>query len=117
MILGCVNLIQEGESILFYRYDRKLNGYMIAGMFIASTLEAKLNFAKIWKYFVSEIVRKGDIYCSILPGANNTMFDNYLDYYDTVDGLKIYKVDNVFKNKYSNYSKAAERKTLRENRS
>ena len=109
MIFAHTSLIQEGESALFYRFNRPLNGYMIAGLFIAPNMEAKLNFAKVWKYFVSEIVQADDIYCSIPVGVTSSMFDNYLDYHDTIDGLKIYKVDNFLKKQYSNYDKQRER--------
>ena len=37
------------------------------------------------------------------------MFENYLDYHDTIDGFKIYRVDNFLKKKYSNYDKHKER--------
>mgnify|MGYP003152489153 CR=1 FL=1 len=109
MIFAHTSLIQEGESALFYRFNRPLNGYMIAGLFIAPNMEAKLNFAKVWKYFVSEIVQADDIYCSIPLGVTSSMFDNYLDYHDTIDGLKIYKVDNFLKSEYSTYDKQRER--------
>ena len=108
MIFTHVSLVQEGESALFYRFDRSLNGYMIAGVFVAPNIEAKLNFAKVWKYFVSEIVQKDDIYCSVPLGVNNSLFENYLKYYDTIDGLKIYKVDNYLKTQYSSYDKHKE---------
>ena len=65
MLFTHTSLVQEGEAALFYRFDRKLNGYMIAGVFINDTVEAKLNFAKIWTNFVSEVVQADDIYCSI----------------------------------------------------
>ena len=109
MIFAHTSLIQEGESALFYRFNRPLNGYMIAGLFIAPNMEAKLNFAKVWKYFVSEIVQGDDIYCSVPLGVTSSMFDNYLDYHDTINGLKIYKVDNFLKSEYSNYDKHIER--------
>jgi hypothetical protein len=109
MIFAHTSIIQEGESALFYRFNRPLNGYMIAGMFIAPNVTAKLNFAKVWKYFVSEIVQADDIYCSVPLGVTNAMFDNYLDYYDTIEGLKIYKVDNFLKKQYSDYDKHKER--------
>ena len=50
MIFTHASMIQEGESALFYRFDRSLNGYMIAGVFIAPNMTAKLNFVKVWKY-------------------------------------------------------------------
>ncbi len=108
MIFAHTSLIQEGEAILFYRYSRLLNGYMIAGVFINDNIEAKLDFAKVWTYFVSEIVQADDIYASIPLGASNSMFTNYTNYYDTIDGLKIYKVDNFLKKQYSNYDKHIE---------
>ena len=55
MIFTHASMIQEGESALFYRFNRPLNGYMISGVFIAPNMTAKLNFAKVWKYFVSEV--------------------------------------------------------------
>ena len=109
MIFAHTSIIQEGEAAIFYRFNRPLNGYMIAGMFIAPNITAKLNFAKVWKYFVSEIVQADDIYCSVPLGVTNSMFENYLEYHDTIEGLKIYKVDNFLKNKYSEYDKHKER--------
>jgi len=103
MLFKHCSLVQEGESVLFYRYHRALKGYIIAGLFIAPTTAAKLAFVKIWTYFVSEVVKKDDIYCSILPGVENSMFDNYIEFYDTIDGVKLYKVDNALKEQYSSY--------------
>ena len=61
MIFTHVSLIQEGEAALFYRFDRKLNGYMIAGVLISDNMDAKLQFFKVWKYFVYEVVQADDI--------------------------------------------------------
>ena len=109
MIFAHASLIQEGEAVLFYRFNRPLNGYMIAGLIIAPNLQARLHFAKVWKYFVSEVVQADDIYCSIPIEAENDMFKNYLSYHDTINGLKIYKVDNFLKKQYSSYDKHIER--------
>jgi len=38
MIFTHASMIQEGESALFYRFNRSLNGYMVAGVFIAPNL-------------------------------------------------------------------------------
>jgi len=108
MIFTHASMIQEGESALFYRFNRPLNGYMIAGLFIAPNVTAKMDFYKVWKYFVSEIVQADDIYCSVPLGVTSSMFDNYLDYHDTINGLKIYKVDNCLKKQYSSYDKHKE---------
>ena len=109
MIFAHASIIQEGEAALFYRFNRPLNGYMIAGVLVSDNIEAKLNFAKVWTYFVSEIVQADDIYASIPLGVSNSMFENYCEYHDTIDGLKIYKVDNFLKKQYSNYDKHKER--------
>ena len=108
MIFAHSSLIQEGQAVLFYRFNRALNGYMVAGLFIAPDMVSKMHFAKIWKYFVSEIVQADDIYCSISLELSNSMFNNYLDYHSTIDGIKIYKVDNFLKKQYSSYDKHKE---------
>ena len=108
MIFGHCSIIQEGEAALFYRFNRPLNGYMIAGTLIADNAAAKLAFAKVWKYFVSEIVQADDVYCSVPLDVTNSMFKNYLEYHDTIEGLKIYKVDNFLKKQYSEYDKHKE---------
>jgi len=108
MIFAHTSIIQEGEAAIFYRFNRPLNGYMIAGMFIASNITAKLNFVKVWKYFVSEIVQADDVYCSVPLDVTNSMFKNYLEYHDTIEGLKIYKVDKFLKKQYSEYDKHKE---------
>lgn len=104
MIFAHVSLVQEGEAALFYRFDRKLNGYMIAGLFVAPNVAAKLAFAKVWKYFVSEVVQADDIYCSVPLGIENEMFTNYLTLHSEINGYKIYKVDNFLKDQYSTYA-------------
>jgi len=109
MIFLHTSLIQEGEAALFYRYSRPIKGYVIAGVLVGESVQAKLDFAKVWTYFVSEIVRKDDIYASIALENFSSMFDKYLDYYDTIDGLKFYKVDNFLKKQYSSYEKQLER--------
>ena len=108
MIFTHASMIQEGESALFYRFNRPLNGYMVAGLFIAPDMVSKMNFAKIWKYFVSEIVQADDIYCTISLELLNSMFNKYVDYHSTIDGIKIYKVDNFLKKQYSSYDKHKE---------
>jgi len=108
MIFAHTSIIQEGEAAIFYRFNRPLNGYMIAGMFIAPNITAKLNFVKVWKYFVSEIVQADDVYCSVPLDVTNSMFKNYLEYHDTIEGLKIYKVDKFLKKQYSEYDKHKE---------
>lgn len=112
MIFAHCSIIQEGESALFYRFNKPLNGYMIAGLLVAPNPAAKMAFAKVWKYFVSEIVTNDDIYSSIVAGTENTLFENYLTYHSTLEnGLKIYKVDNFLKDKYSTFAKHVENKT------
>jgi len=108
MIFGHSSFIQEGESALFYRFHKQLNGYMIGGLLIAPNPAAKLAFAKIWKYFVSEIVTSDDIYCSVLASTKNSLLANYLTYYSELDGVEIYKVDNYLKDQYSTYAKHLE---------
>ena len=109
MIFAHSSIIQEGEAALFYRFNRILNGYMIAGLFIAPNIEAKLDFAKVWEYFVSEVVQGDDMYCSVPLGVTSSLFKNYLNYHDTIDGLKIYKVDYYLKREYSSYNKHIEK--------
>ena len=108
MIFAHASLIQEGEAALFYNFNKSMNGYMIAGLLVTDNTEAKLNFTKVWKYFVSEIVRADDIYASIPVGTSNSMFTNYTTYHSTTNGLKIYKVDNYLKKQYSSYEKHLE---------
>ena len=36
------------------------------------------------------------------------MFDNYVTYHDTINDLKIYKVDNFLKKQYSSYERHLE---------
>jgi hypothetical protein len=108
MIFAHASLIQEGEAALFYNFSKSMNGYMIAGLLVTDNMEAKLNFTKVWKYFVSEIVRADDIYASIPVGTSNSMFTNYTTYHSTTNGLKIYKVDNYLKKQYSSYEKHLE---------
>ena len=108
MIFAHTSLIQEGESALFYNYNKPLNGYMIAGVIISDNMEAKMAFFKVWKYFVSEVVREDDIYCSIPIEVENSMFTNYVNYHSTIENRKIYKVDGFLKKRHSSYEKHLE---------
>jgi len=105
MIFKHCSLIQEGEAVLFYRYNRILKGYVISGVLIASNAAARVAFGKIWKYFVSEVVQADDIYCSLVPTIDGNIFSKYVHFHCEVDGLKIYKVDTAIKEKYSMYAK------------
>lgn len=108
MIFAHTSLIQEGEAALFYNFNKSLNGYMVAGVIIADNMEAKMAFFKVWKYFVSEIVREDNIYCSIPLEGETSMFNNYVTYHSTIKDLKIYKVDGFLKKQYSSYEKHLE---------
>lgn len=96
-------LLQDDKVALVYTYNRELKGYMIAGLYIHDTVAAKLRFAKVWKYFVTEIVRNDDIYCSIPISEEHSMFRGYLEFYDKIEDMDIYKVDNYLKHQYSDY--------------
>lgn len=111
MIFAHCSIIQEGEAALFYRFNRPLNGYMIVGLLIAPNVAAKIAFAKVWKYFLSEVVTSDDIYCSLVPQTDSALFNNYINFYEEIDGLKIYKVDNSVKKPYSSYAAHLENKT------
>lgn len=103
MIFKHCSLIQEKGAILFYRFNRPLNGYVIAGVIIEDTIEAKRSFVEIWKYFLTEIVRDDDMYCSIALGSQNSMFEEYTTFHSEIDGVKMYKIDNFLKEQYSAY--------------
>jgi hypothetical protein len=105
MIFAHANLIQEDEAVLFYNYNRELKGYMIPGIIVSPNEKARMAFAKVWRYFASEIVREKDIYCSISLDKEDSMFMNFLKYHATIRGLRVYKVDNSLKEQYSSYAK------------
>ena len=108
MIFSHCSLVQEGEAILFYYFDRQLNGYMIAGVIVGSSVQAKMQFAKVWKYFVSAVVQADDIYCSIPLDAQNSLFENYVTFHTDIKGFKVYKVDSFLKKQYSTYEQHLE---------
>lgn len=106
MIFTHCKMIQEGEAALFYRFNKDLNGYMIAAVLVEDSMAGKMSFAKIWRYFVSNIVQNDDIYCGQMKGAENEMFTTYLNYHTEINGRKIFKVDNFLKNQYSSFAQA-----------
>jgi len=109
MIFAHIKLIQEGEASLFYNFNKQLNGYFIAGLLIAPNMDAKIAFSKIWKYFVSEIVQADDIYCTSILTNTDSLLNNCLEYYSMLEDVKVYKVTNYIKDKYSDYSKHIQR--------
>lgn len=104
MIFKHCSLIQEGEAALFYRFNRPLNGYMIAGVIIAPKISAKIDFIKIWRYFVSEVVRSNDIYASLITDKDDSIFGVHATFHTDMGGRKIYKIDNSYRDLYSTYS-------------
>ena len=106
MLFKHCSLIQEGDAILFYRYDRTLKGYVIPGLIVAPTLSAGKAFLRLWKYFLGEIVGADDIYCSLVH--ESSMIAKFVTYHSEIEGRKIYKVDNSFKDQYSAYTKHLE---------
>jgi hypothetical protein len=101
------SVIQYGSAILFYRFDKHLNGYFINGVLTSGTKESKLDFYQIWKYFLNEVVRDKDVFCSFVSEQNVDFFKDHTKYYDEINGMKVYKVDNVFIKTISSYYKAA----------
>lgn len=101
------SVIQYGESILFYRFDSNLGGYFINGVLTSGSDESKTDFFTIWKYFLNEVVRDKGVFCTFVSQQNVDFFKDHTQYYDEINGMKVYKVDNVFIKTISSYYKAA----------
>ena len=76
-------------------YESDLKGSIVIGVFIGKQIRDKFHFAEIWRHFVTEIVKEKNIYCIIYDGAIDThVFKNHMKYHSTLDGLKVYKINN-----------------------
>lgn len=104
LVFQHASVIQFGQAVLFYQYRKDLDGYLVAGVHIAPDVDAKLDFVKIWKYFLDEVVRDKEVYCSLATDVD--MFSGHIHYHSEINGLKIYKIDNFLKAGYSSYIKA-----------
>lgn len=100
------SVIQYGEAVLFYRFNSKLGGYFINGVITSGSQESKLDFFKVWKYFLNEVVRDKEVFCAFMSEDNFNFFKDHTEYYDEINGMKVYKVDNVFVKTISSYYKA-----------
>lgn len=98
MIVQYCKIIQKPNCALFYKYSKELNGYFIAGILIKDTLEGRLDFVSIWKYFIQDIVLKDDIYCSLFFEEKANILEQTTTYHTTIDGVAIYKVENYLQN-------------------
>lgn len=107
MIIQHCKVIQEGTCLLFYKYDKHLAGYFICGILVEDTPLGKLSFAKLWKYFLEELVRLDDIYCCKFPGISASILESYTEFYKTIEEVDIYKVKNYLQhtpNVYNNFN-------------
>lgn len=102
---GVCSYIQYGESLLFFKKEKSLRGYMIIGIFIAPNVDAKVDFAQLWKYFLKFIVKNNDMYCSLFLDGLTDFFPGHIHYHSELNGLSIFKIDNFLKEKYSKYFK------------
>jgi len=92
---GKCNYIQKGQATLIHGRSVDLSGSIVIGIFIGKQIRDKFNFADIWRHFVTNVVKEKNIYCVIYDGAVDThVFKNQMKYHSTIDGLKVYKIDN-----------------------
>jgi len=92
---GKCNYLHKGQASLIHGYSVSLNGSLVIGVFIGKQIRDKFNFADVWRYFVTNIVKEKSIYCVIYDGAVDThVFKNQMEYYSIIDGLRVYKINN-----------------------
>ena len=84
-------VLQNGNAYLYYRHDKRINGYLALTIAIGDDFKDKKNFAKLLKYFFNEIIINDDLYVSF---ADNDK--GYFKYINTkpieFDNHIIYKV-------------------------
>ena len=92
---GKCNYLQKGQASLIYGYNASLDGSIVIGIFIGKQIRDKFSFVDVWRHFVTNIVKKKNIYCVIYDGAVDThVFKNQMEYHSIIDGLKVYKINN-----------------------
>jgi hypothetical protein len=95
IISGKCNYLQKGQASLIHAYSVDLTGSLVIGVFIGKQIRDKFNFADVWRHFVTNIAKKKSIYCVIYDGAVDThVFKNQMEYHSSIDGLKVYKINN-----------------------
>jgi len=94
-------VIQEGDAILFFMNNLQLGGYVIIGAIAGPTQKAKIDGWKVWNYFVNNVVKDKDIYCSLMVAQEDNVFGRLMKFHASVNGTKIYKLDKSVKDKYS----------------
>ena len=92
---GKCNYIQKGQASLIHAYSVDLSGSIVIGIFIGKQIRDKFNFEDVWRHFVTNIAKEKSIYCVIYDGYLETqVFKNQMEYHSTLDGLKVYKINN-----------------------
>jgi|TARA_R110000744_G_scaffold193129_1_gene312139 hypothetical protein len=95
IVAGKCNYLQKGQASLIHAHSIDLDGSLVIGIFIGKQIRDKFNFADVWRHFVVNIAREKSIYCVIYDGAVDThAFRNQMEYHSTIDGLKVYKINN-----------------------
>ena len=95
IVSGKCNYLQKGQATLIHGYSVDLDGSIVIGIFIGKQIRDKFNFADIWRHFVTKIAKGKSIYCVIYDGYLETqVFKNQMEYHSTLDGLKVYKINN-----------------------
>ena len=92
---GKCNYLQKGQASLIHSYSVTLNGSLVVGVFVGKQIRDKFDFAAVWRHFVTNIAKEKSIYCVIYDGYLETqVFKNQMEYHSTLDGLKVYKINN-----------------------
>ena len=95
IISGTCNYLQKGQASLIHSYSVTLNGSLVVGVFVGKQIRDKFDFAAVWRHFVTNIAKEKSIYCIIYDGYLETqVFKNQMEYHSTLDGLKVYKINN-----------------------
>ncbi len=89
-------VLQKGNAVIFYNYNRELEGYFITGIIVAKDMTAKLHLASLIKYFFTEIVRNKDVYCSLFDDESD-FFNGHITKHSEINGMQVYKINSYGK--------------------
>ncbi len=95
IVSGKCKYLQKGQASLIHSYSVTLNGSLVVGVFVGKQIRDKFDFAAVWRHFVTNIAKEKSIYCVIYDGYLETqVFKNQMKYHSTLNGLKVYKINN-----------------------
>jgi hypothetical protein len=94
ILFTSATLLQKGEAIITYKYNKDISAYLIASILCAPNTSARIDLTKALMYLFNNITKDRDVYCSLFLDGITDIFPGQIEYSKELNGLSVFKIDN-----------------------